>query len=389
MLVAALTAPALPSRSVATPAPRPVTHCVTHLAEASTPIVGNFAMEEAPLWKRLAATTPNEIRVHSVTCTGGLSGKLQRNMLAGLLVVPGVAGAMTGGPLGWGLAAACAGGIAFSTGAAFWAADKLRTLGSEAPAVERTENTVVKRPSAELLKTALHENMSAFEGMQIVHLSGHGDRNEVALIPFREVGPAVEGSDLVLLDACQTAQLESMAHLAGHTRVVVGSAHSVVGWGLPLTYLLRERLPDDPRALGALVVHNNAEKPRTRSLVALDMQVFEDRLLPSLDRLGKDLGGRLDQGRREEILQALRDSESMGWRSSRIDLGSFLENLEARLPDCQAAAEARQAWQATRIAQDGETGMTLDLVAGRTAEGLPEGWSTFLTRLDRRAKPWL
>lgn len=241
-------------------------------------------------------------------------------------------------------------------------------------------------PAPKQFQQLWHQNLERFPtARHVVFVSGHGNQKGAAGLKFSELGKTVQGAEAIFLDSCNGAQLESLSQLSGSARVAVASAHTVQGYGFPLDDMFsRDRFPEQPRDLCAALVQAAHRSMPSESLVAVDLKVLKDDLLPSLDTLGKSLLRLKERGHARSIKSALKDSVVtqsgvLGF-GKKIDLGSFLGNL-ARDPQLRHNTElvaARRAFDKTVLSAMGNGTLSFDLSPGKD---MPPEWRSFLKKM--------
>lgn len=237
------------------------------------------------------------------------------------------------------------------------------------------------------LRSLVDENRSKHpEARQILFLSGHGDRREVAHMKIAEMGEAMRGSklDATIVDACLLGQLEVLTHMAPWAGLVLVSPHKILAKGLELPEILSPRNLAVPDLREATVAMAKEAKSTTPSFAVVDTEKLQQKLLPSLD----DLGRALTRSDRAAVLEALGDSLGTdGFLSRRVDLGSFLGQLEKAEIAPAETHKAREAFSQTVPFQKNEHSLSFHLKAGQTDQSLPKGWRDFLQFADRTFKP--
>lgn len=217
---------------------------------------------------------------------------------------------------------------------------------------------------------------------QVLYLSGHGDGQRLAGMKLQDLR-SMPPVSVTVLDACLGAQLEVLSHLSPWAGLAIASAHLVPGRGMPIEKMLSAstlQQADTASLAGSLA---QAAAPRLKSVSVTDTEALAGSLLPALDRLGRELS----EGDRSQVRRALAGSRSPGWFSSRVELGSFLQQLGQRdlAPRTLEAAQAALA-QTVSCAEKGSA-LTFDLSSGARREALPEGWNSFVEGLGCRRKP--
>lgn len=241
------------------------------------------------------------------------------------------------------------------------------------------------------LKQLIQSNLKDFpSSRQVVSLAGHGNHHQVGPLTYRTAARALQDNPVeqVILDTCLGGQLEVLARLAPWSQFMIASPQPIPAIGLPFDKMFApEQLDKSPRELVSSWVDQGSKI--TPSLAAWDSDKFRHSLLPALDQLG----ARLVSEDRSEVRRALRKADTPDWLpSGRVELGSFLKNLEqAKLrPETQKLVQqARQAFQETLVKQQNEKTMTFHLKRERDDESLPQGWRDFLKAADYRLKPWI
>lgn len=312
----------------------------------------------------------------------------------GALAVAGGAAAVaatvgTGGlPLAlWGLATAGAGGWTA------WASRHFFRGGKEAVQARLKDSAIAgtgwnhvkqvvvsKGPRLSQFQKLWKENLSEWpKARHVVYISGHGNAQGAAGLKFADLGQSVQGAEAIFLDACNGAQLESLTKLADSAKVAVASEHTVRGYGFPLDDMFgRKQLPENARDLGAALVQAATRSQPAESLVAVDLKVLKDKLLPALN----DLGGRLCQLRqhRTAIKAALKEaSRAQNGLNPKIDLGSFLSHLSrdpALRKDCPELHVAEKSLNQTILSMVGAGTLSFD--RSPSGQDVPPAWRNFL-----------
>jgi len=164
--------------------------------------------------------------------------------------------------------------------------------------------------------------------------------------------------------------------LAGSARVAVASEHTVRGFGFPLDAMLGQpNYPADSKALATSLVMSASRGRPARSLVAIDLQVLQKDLLPSLGQLGR----RLQRADREKVKQALESSETTDTNSkTTVDLGSFLARLEdLQLPE---VSKTQAALNQCVLAMIGHGTISFDKYP---PTHMPSGWRDLMRELRK------
>lgn len=230
-----------------------------------------------------------------------------------------------------------------------------------------------------------HQRQEHPESLQVAYLSGHGSHKEIAGFHTANLGGVIRQHpvDLTVLDACNTGQIEVLAALGPQAGKVLSSVHPVPGKGFPIEELLQPHTDQGRYAF-------EAARNSTDSLNLYDAEKASTVLLPALDRLGVKLEAMVKAGHRSELKRVLARSRGPEIFGRRVDLGSFLANLQKeRLPDPvrQAGIEARAALRETVLES---TGWTISFrLDGQQSDSLPEGWNRFVRALHLIWKPIL
>lgn len=244
---------------------------------------------------------------------------------------------------------------------------------------------------ADKLKQLIQSNLKDFpSSRQVVSLAGHGNHQQVGPLTYQAAAKALDGNPVeqVILDTCLGGQLEVLARLAPWSQFMLASPQPIPAVGLPFDKMFApDQLDKTPRELASSWVEQGSQI--TPSLAAWDSDKFRHSLLPALDQLGS----RLVQEDRSEIRRALRKSKNPDrLPSARVDLGSFLENLQhSQLsPETlQLAQKAQEAFQSSLVNHQNDKTLTFHLKRERNDENLPQGWRDFLKAADFSWKPGL
>lgn len=230
-------------------------------------------------------------------------------------------------------------------------------------------------PSKARFDEAWQKSLSNWpQSRHIIYISGHGYQDKAAGLYFQDLGKSVRGAELVMLDACNGGQIEALIKLADSAKVVVCSEHTVRASGFPLQSMFgKSEFPEDPKALATALVQSGAKGRPAESLVAVDLQALRDRLLPSLDKLGRSLQGS-DLSLARQALQASERTDTSS--KNTVDLGSFLANL----PEIPEVLAARQALNQAVLAMTGHGTISFDTYS---PGHMPEGWRDFTRQLRR------
>ena len=251
------------------------------------------------------------------------------------------------------------------------------------PPWKHVSQQVIRRgPSASDFKKLWQGNLRDWpNSRQVVYISGHGLQQSAASLSYESLAETVHGAEALVLDVCNGGQLESLSRLTGSARVAVVSEHTVRGFGFPLESMFGQAsFPSEPRAFGATLLRAAAKGRPAKSLVAVDLQALEKQLLPSLDRLGRNLSRLSQRGYQQELHRLLDESETTDADDygSTVDLGSFLSRLEqqpALAASCPELARTSQALNETLLGMLGHGTLSFNR---RSAPHLPEGWRRFL-----------
>ncbi|MBS2038265.1 FHA domain-containing protein [bacterium] len=228
----------------------------------------------------------------------------------------------------------------------------------------------------DLWKTSLSSFPSA---RHVVYVSGHGTQKSAAGLNFADLGQSVRGAEMMVLDACNGAQLESLSKLTESAQVAIASEHKVNGAGFPIQQMFgQSEFARDPRKLAADMVQASSHYRRADSLVAVDLAQLKHQLLPGLNALGPAL---LElPGLRKQMKSALKESQrsDTGFLQQKVDLGNFLARLN-RIPGlsqaCPELKAVSESFDRTVLAMMGQGTLTFDR---RPDSQLPEGWVKFL-----------
>ena len=248
---------------------------------------------------------------------------------------------------------------------------------------------------AEKLKALIQSNLKDFpSSRQVVSLAGHGNHEQVGPLTYQQASQALQGNPVeqVILDTCLGGQLEVLSRLAPWSQFILASPQPIPAIGLPFEKMFApEQLDKTPRELASSWV--DQAKEITPSLAAWDCDQFRHSLLPALDQLGTQLAAEISGGGRSEVRRALKASKNPDrLPSGRVDLGSFLANLQtsAASPKTrELAAKAAHAFQASLVNHQNDKTLTFHLVRERGDQTLPTGWRDFLKAADYRFKPFI
>ena len=216
------------------------------------------------------------------------------------------------------------------------------------------------------------------EARQVAYLSGHGNHKEVAGFTHKGLAEVLSKSpvDMTILDACLCSQLEVVSQLAPFAGLVISSADIVPNEGLPIEKLFGgQRQPNE-------MFEDCVDA--TVSVSLIDSKSVQQELLPALDQLGADLVVGLRGEDKSNIKKALKASESPEHMSERVDLESFLEQLEERGLAADSVKKAQQAFDSS-VVRNHRTPLTFRLDA-KENEALPDGWRNFITALGKHVK---
>ncbi|MFN8609133.1 MAG: clostripain-related cysteine peptidase [Vulcanimicrobiota bacterium] len=244
------------------------------------------------------------------------------------------------------------------------------------------------------LKSLLQSNLRDFpSSRQVVCLAGHGNHQQVGQLTYDGISQALQGNPVeqVILDTCLGGQLEVLARLAPWSKFVLASPQPIPARGLPLEEMFSPaQLARSPRELAGSWVEQ--ARPFTPSLAAWDCDQFRHSLLPALDQLGARLTSEMTGDGRSQVRKALARSKNPDrLPSGRVDLGSFLDNLQksSLSPETlELAGRAQQAFQTSLVNRQNDKTLTFHLGRERDDPGLPSGWRQFLKAADYRIKPF-
>jgi len=256
---------------------------------------------------------------------------------------------------------------------------------------EGVSPTPVAEPGVERLQNLVSSHDAP---RHVLYLSGHGDDKMIAGMKIGDLEAGMQSTPVshTIIDCCLGAQLEVVSRLAPWAGFVLASTHPIPAQGLPIEAMFA---PDvvgaaDDREAAVKMAEVSAEAVGSWSVT--DTHEVSEKLLPSLDTLGRRLAAEIRQGNGSLVRDALGDTRSPEFLVMRkADLGSFLEELSERPFPAETKAaidEAREALAATVVYQKGESGLSFRLNPKHLPEtGLPEGWREFLGEAGYRFKP--
>ncbi len=237
---------------------------------------------------------------------------------------------------------------------------------------------VARSPSIGQFNNLWQKNVRTYpRARHVVFIAGHGNQAGSAGLKYSQLGRSIRGAEAIFLDTCNGSQLESLVKLADSAQVAVASTHTVRGQGFPLEEMFgRTSFPERARDLGAALVQAAHHNMPSESLVAVDLPVLRDQLLPALDRLGQRLSRASQVGRGDSVERALKSSVAPQ-KGRRIDLGSFLARLhdDPSFKNLPEVLGARRAFNETILSKAGKGTLSFDLNPGKE---MPVGWSGFL-----------
>ena len=300
--------------------------------------------------------------------------------ISGTLAVTAAAGAILAAPISLTLAGVAL-GVSACSGLVSWGTRKdardYANKGESRVASQGPVEVVQKGPSRQLLEGVWQKNLQQWpQARHVVYVSGHGERFQVAGLGWSELAQTVKGAELVILDACNGAQLETLSHLSESIEVAIASEHPVRASGMPIEDFFRAApYPKEPTQLAASMVLAGDRRRPAPSLVAVDLQVLGKQLLPALDRLGRQLQ-QVPAEKLKAVLQKTEQPDSVEQRKT-YDLGSFLYRL-GQSQDLQSPAleNCTRAFQETMLAMVGHGTLSFDLYPAGSK--LPQGWTDFL-----------
>lgn len=315
-------------------------------------------------------------------------------LFTALGVLPTVAATAAGYSLA-GIPGALAGGVAGTAAAllpsTFFLGRALKapqwTPGSRLSLGETAKPSPVKEAGPQKLRSLVDESRAHYpDARQILFLSGHGNRTEVAHMNIAEMGRAMQGSklDATIVDACLVGQLEAITHMTPWAGMIMVSPHKIKARGLELPNILSSKNLLEPNLKTSAVDMAREAKSTTPSFATIDSEQFQKSFLPALDQLGRDLQ-KVDASAVKSALGKSLGTD--GFLSRRVDMGSFLHQLKAARLAPEATEKALEAFKTAVPFQKNEYSFSFDLKAGRSESSLPEGWRDFLTAVDRRYKP--
>lgn len=369
---------------------------VTFFGDASVPDIGSKVKHQTQRFEKTIVQAGAPVRVAAVVADGSVLGDATR------LVLPFALGAASLGSLGATLWFAiggqatlpgAVGGALFSLlsgalayGFAQDSANYRRSIGEKVKAQgdisgQHVQAEVARHgPRQSDFDRLWQKSFSQWpQSRQLVYLSGHGFQTEVAGLSVERLASTVKGAEMVLLDACNGGQVELLARLTDSARVAIASEHNVRGSGFPLERMFGQQdFASDPREMAADMVQAAALSRPASSLVAVDLEVLKKSLLPSLDRLGRQLQRISDGGFKSALQKAMADAETTDQTSPKVDLGSFLENLvdtPGLARRCSELPRTLQALDQTVVAMAGHGTLSFDTFS---PSHLPQGWRDFV-----------
>jgi hypothetical protein len=377
---------------------------VTYFGDTSVPDIASLVRRQPARFEKAIEKSGAPVHVSGLSAAGGVTGDLVHcalpvvlgTMAAAGLATAATAGAkaLSGGPLslpllllGGALTALGGFGAHLSLPGArqHWGALQQKRDSSQAPVWESksvSHQVVGNGPRASQFEQLWHKNLSQWPNSRhVVYLSGHGLQRSAAGLSFDDLGQSVRGAEAIVLDVCNGGQLESLSKLTHSARVAVVSEHTVRGYGFPLESMFGQTaFAADSRDFATALVRSAARGRPAQSLVGVDLQALDQKLLPSLDRLGRSLIRLSQAGQQETLRRCLDRSETTDADDyqSVVDLGSFLAQLEkepALVASCPELARTTEAFNQTVVAMIGHGTLSFDR---RPATHLPEGWRQFL-----------
>lgn len=265
----------------------------------------------------------------------------------------------------------------------------------QTPSVERSRNTAA--PTPEELSNLWVRSMKRYPSEHTaILLEGHGlGYKRLAGMKMSEVTRALELThdqtgkkvDLLVLEACEMANLEALKGLGEHARYAVVSQDSLWEAGLPWSYIMPRlgEIDKDPKTFGEMLVKRHGGNKVVPTLSLIDLEK-----LPALTETVEALAARVQEKMpvmREQFARAADEtrhfpqpehSETPGlqgklenaWIALKRyvnapgygDLGSFLTRLAEGCPDAEVEQLAREALTRLQAA----------VVVNRTAPDLGE-----------------
>lgn len=361
---------------------------LTFFGDGTSADIARHVRGQPARFERMIEKTGAPVKVNGVLAQGSslaAMAKVAAPWALGALAVAGVAAAAAGAPLVLGGLLAAGGGL---MSALTWQGSRQQWAELQGrPAVvpegwKHVQHRVIQQgPRANQLEQLWQDSLGKWPGARhILYLSGHGFQQEAAGIRFDQLAQRIQGAEAVVIDACNGGQIEALARLGGSARIAVVSEHTVRGFGFPLEAMFGQKaFPEDSRELGVSLVQAAARGRPAASLVAVDLHTLQQRLLPSLDRLGRSLNRISQSGQKDTLLQCLAEAETSDADppGSKVDLGSFLARLQERglAGRCPELARCQQALNDTVLAMLGHGTLSFDRAAPAQQ---PEGWRAFL-----------
>lgn len=226
----------------------------------------------------------------------------------------------------------------------------------DAPVVDATAST--KAPDATELGRFLIRNMKAFPAQHTaVVVGGHAVVHQsVGDVALRDIAASLgvaervtgEKVDVIMLEGCQTAELETLKKMAPYARYALVSEDVMNVTGLPWQRILKQAspLPEDPRAMVEAVAQAAGGRGGVPTLSAIDLEKVPA-LVEAVEELGRTLRDVAEQEGKKGLRTAFGDAPRLpfslkggfgAWSrgvNGIADLGSLLARFEQECPTAQ------------------------------------------------------
>ncbi len=365
---------------------RPI--ALTYFGDSTAPNIARGVENQPGRLAKLLAGGNSPVQVQGVVMRGSRLNHLAQAALPVTMAAVGVggvaacvAGLIQGNTplLVTGAITALGGGLAaysnWQEASGHWKAATQSVELSGIPSQHVQIRAMAAGPSNKQFDQAWQASLSSWpQARQVVYLSGHGFQDRAAGISFQHVAKTVKGAEAILLDACNGGQIEGLLQLASSARVAVCSEHTVRASGFPLDAMFgKPDYPEDPRALATSLVQSAHKGRPAESLVAVDLEVLKNQLLPSMEKLARRLQ-HADKAQTKEALDASETTDTAG--KSTVDLGSFL----AQLPQTAEVEATQKALNDTVLAMVGHGTLSFDRYS---PAHIPSSWRDLMIHLRR------